>query len=862
MYLYHLLFALLLSGIEPIHVLDGETEPDRQQYAVFVDSRGVMRRDDNDKEVSYYGTNYTLPFAHAYRAEGYLGKDRKEAIRRDVAHMARLGFNGFRLHLWDSELADEKGNLLENDHLDLLDFLINELEKRGIDIILTAQTNFGNGYPEKDIDTGAFTYDFPKCGIHEDPEAKKIQENYLRQLVSHVNPYTGRSYSDDKGIIAIEINNEPCHETTPEVVREYINRMVRALKSGGFNRPILYNVSHNDSVREGYYQAEIDGTTYQWYPSGLVAGHERKGNFLPAVSDYNIPWKNSMPGYDRLARIVYEFDPGDILGSYLYPAIARTFRKEGFQWITQFAYDPTDLAPYNTEYQTHFLNLLYTPSKAISMLIAGEAARCLPRHSDFGSYPESNIFGPFSVNYEKDLSLMNTPDKLLYSNSTDAVPVTPDSIRHIAGVGSSQFVDYSGTGAYFLDKIKDDDVWRLEVLPDVTTILDPFEKTSLKKQVAALSFNNRPITLSIQDLTDNFVFKGINYGNTHEGRADSRTFTVYPGTYIIANDAKSLDSVDYASRINNIGMTEFSAQGLDKSETQLIPKILTPKFTKKGDDVEVLVEVPGSIQPDSLVIYPEGISFWRKDNDLITMTPSGFGRYTASLTADRPGKMRYRLVILKDGEAVTYPDATEGTPLDWDYIDSGWFSTEIVDSGTPLFLLNPDASPVMDVIAFDAAGKWPRYKLVDRSPIAPRHVALYPVEEKGSTTVMRAFVGDLICSFPFADTLDHLHIELDAPSHDLTLAILTRDGATYGAKLLAHDEESNETGKRRTFTIPFNQMHPLNTYMIPEAFPSFMIKEVSIDGNDKINPEEIEFIELRASDTGGKPISIYGVWTD
>ena len=31
--------------------------------------------------------------------------DRKEAIRRDVYHMARLGLNAFRLHLWDLELT-------------------------------------------------------------------------------------------------------------------------------------------------------------------------------------------------------------------------------------------------------------------------------------------------------------------------------------------------------------------------------------------------------------------------------------------------------------------------------------------------------------------------------------------------------------------------------------------------------------------------------------------------------------------------------------------------------------------------------------------------------------------------------------
>ncbi len=54
-------------------------------------------------------------------------------------------------------------------------------------------------------------------------------------------------------------------------------------------------------------------------------------------------------------------------------AMVRTFRTAGFQWITQFAYDPMDIAYANTEYQTHFLNLAYTPHKTISMKIAAEA---------------------------------------------------------------------------------------------------------------------------------------------------------------------------------------------------------------------------------------------------------------------------------------------------------------------------------------------------------------------------------------------------------------------------------------------------------------------------------------------------------
>ncbi|MDE7142136.1 MAG: cellulase family glycosylhydrolase, partial [Muribaculaceae bacterium] len=229
----------------------------------------------------YYGTNYTLPFAHGYRAAEILGQDRKVAIDQDVYHMARMGLNGFRLHLWEAELADSAGNLVDNTHLDLLDYLLYRLEQRGIAVILTAQPNFGNGYPERDTDTGAFTYDYDKCEMHSAPGAVMAQRRYIDQLVRHVNPYNGRSYAADTAIVALEINNEPCHTTSPTQIKEYIDTMVSTLRSAGWHKPILYNASHNTDKAQGYFDSAADGTTYQWYPIGLVSGKARRGNFLP-----------------------------------------------------------------------------------------------------------------------------------------------------------------------------------------------------------------------------------------------------------------------------------------------------------------------------------------------------------------------------------------------------------------------------------------------------------------------------------------------------------------------------------------------------------------------------------------------------
>jgi hypothetical protein len=124
---------------------------------VYVDKSGIMRWTGNNKEASFFGVNYTVPFAYGYRSHKVLGVDLETAIRQDVYHMARLGFDAFRVHVWDTEITDSTGNLLENEHLRLFDFLLAELKKRRIKILITPIAYWGSGYPEPDVKTAGFS---------------------------------------------------------------------------------------------------------------------------------------------------------------------------------------------------------------------------------------------------------------------------------------------------------------------------------------------------------------------------------------------------------------------------------------------------------------------------------------------------------------------------------------------------------------------------------------------------------------------------------------------------------------------------------------------------------------------------------
>ena len=291
-------------------------------------------------------------------------------------------------------------------------------------------------------------------------------------------------------MIATEINNEPSHSGPRENVTAYINRLAAAIRSTGWKKPVYYNISQSTYYATAMSKANVEGLTFQWYPSGLVANYHIKGNYLPHVDKYTIPY-DTIPEFRNKSLMVYEFDAADLLQPLMYPAMAKSFREAGFQWATQFAYDPLAIANVNTEYQTHYLNLAYTPSKAISVLIASRAFHKLSRKKNYGTYPADSVFDVFRVSYREQLSEMNTPQEFYHSNATNTKPADLSKLQHVAGVGNSSVVTYSGNGAYFLDKL-DDGVWRLEVMPDAIHIRDPFERASPKKKKLP-AYNGKPI---------------------------------------------------------------------------------------------------------------------------------------------------------------------------------------------------------------------------------------------------------------------------------------------------------------------------------------------------------------------------------
>ncbi len=847
-------FCCLLS------LMEASSQNGKNIPVIDIGKDGVMRWSDSHKEASFYGVNYTLPFAHAYRAMGYLGVDRKAAIDRDVYHFARLGFNAYRIHVWDVEISDAKGQLIANDHLDLLDYLISKLRERNIRVFITTMTNFGDGYPEKNINTGAFSYLYDKCKVHSTPAAIEAQKNYIGQFVQHVNPYTKAAYKDDPYIIGFEINNEPCHSDTPKQTEEYINTMLQSLKDAGNKKPVFYNVSHNMGHVEAYFNTAIKGTTYQWYPVGLVAGRTRKGNFLPFVDSYEIPFSNTK-GFAQKAKAVYEYDPPDITYSYMYPAMTRTFRSKGFQWITQFAYDPIDMAWANTEYQTHFLNLAYTPSKALSMKIAAEVAYSIPMFKEFPKYPNDTVFDKFRVSYAEDLSELNASDKFFYSNNTNTQPLSTESLQEIAGYGNSPVVKYEGTGAYFLDKLEEG-VWRLEVMPDAVQIQDPFEKPSLRKEVVTIVWKSWNMTIDLPSLGSDYRIKGINSRNISSNTANGKSFTVSPGVYILTKSGY-VPSQKWTADTNwkNINLGEYVAPEASAKTFSVVHH--AAPVIEAGKSLQIEAQIVGPFFPDSVIIYTDKVSFWAQTNPYVKMQRTHGYTYQAVVPEDMitGAIFRYNIIVCVGNRNYTYPANVEGNPLDWDFYKNTYWETNVVSADSPLQLVKvtdeysnvetygiPETSYISAQLKNDDFASSPSilFKIHKKDTDARFFWKKYIKDNVSYRQESLAKTKELCLSIKKSDQIKNLNV-----------GFITSDGLSYSTNISLIDGN-------QVYKVSLNDLKLGKTAILPTPYPSFIERYFTPDTNVSFDVSKIETLELSTDKTiaDGAEIEINSIWLE
>lgn len=126
-----------------------------------------------------------------------------------AARMAKFGFNCVRFHHMDMSSAPggifaKDGVTLDPGQLDKLDYFIAQLKKNGIWSNLNLHVS--RRYPNMPVWKEAPSF-YKGVDLYYQPMIE-LQREYARDLLTHVNAYTGLNYASEPAIAIVEINNE------------------------------------------------------------------------------------------------------------------------------------------------------------------------------------------------------------------------------------------------------------------------------------------------------------------------------------------------------------------------------------------------------------------------------------------------------------------------------------------------------------------------------------------------------------------------------------------------------------------------------------------------------------------------------
>ena len=216
-----------------------------------------------DKRIRFFGVN--ICFGGAF--------PKHEDADKVAARLAKFGVNCIRFHHMDTGIAPR--GLLQPDkrtldpgQLDKLDYFIAQLKKNGIYADLNLHV--GRTYPG--LPTWETMPHYHKGVDNFHPEMIKLQREYARDLLTHVNPYTQTHYTDEPAVAFIEINNENglfrewfdtgLEELAPAIADEFTRQWNDWLKTQYTDTAALRRVWNDGEQPLG---AELLATTNRWH---------------------------------------------------------------------------------------------------------------------------------------------------------------------------------------------------------------------------------------------------------------------------------------------------------------------------------------------------------------------------------------------------------------------------------------------------------------------------------------------------------------------------------------------------------------------------------------------------------------------
>lgn len=490
---------------------------------------GVLFFEDGS-EVNLFGVNFQscISFEHGSRMhnQGVLMplkvKDLKQVTDESFDQIQRLGAELIRIHLTPADFTDAEGNLEETIWLDMLDYTLAEASNRGIYIYLTFLNHLINDGTQFPFNRKSFAVAFDREEWMVEAEAIAATKNCIRQLLNRRNPYNGLLYKEHAALAVVEPVNEPAYvwfekwqETHEGGTREqfeawsydntlsYINGMVEVFRDEGLTQPVVWNcgwqrlIRKNRSAFRAIAESNVDAISFCLYPgqSDLKTPFWENTeelsdrNYLPYIQgcsdeEDRLGWLRS-EAFAGKAKLVYEFETFCNQSGYLYPAMAKFFRSVGVQMATQWTYGLAASAEYLGG--SHVLNLKTTPRKAASFMVAKQVFKTLPRLGGYATKTEDrDNFGSFSLSAITGTSCGLKDGVLVYSgwNPGEAADggTPPETI---IGVGNSPYVEYAGSGLYFIEPCENGAL-RVTIEPDVEWLRPHWKECHTGEQVVKL----------------------------------------------------------------------------------------------------------------------------------------------------------------------------------------------------------------------------------------------------------------------------------------------------------------------------------------------------------------------------------------
>ena len=234
-----------------------------------------------------------------------------ETARKLAERFASMGVNVIRLHAADAPIGDEPGSwsscreapLLDyekgngrsfhTEGLDRFDYFAAQLKQKGIylhiDLIVARDFTAGDGldYPGA---AGSCVKRFPMYN----KRMIELQKEYAKQLLCHVNPYTGLALIDDPAVMTIQINNEDSAiKGTMEADGREEMQPYRDEVQARFNHFLLAKYGTRERLREAWTHEGLCALGEEEDPGqGTVRGVD--GNFYQPVNEPAGDWNGAV----------------------------------------------------------------------------------------------------------------------------------------------------------------------------------------------------------------------------------------------------------------------------------------------------------------------------------------------------------------------------------------------------------------------------------------------------------------------------------------------------------------------------------------------------------------------------------------